>query len=314
MKKSLKKAVLYITTGAMLIGGAFSAKAASRYDGQWCVENNGYWFKLTEDGSTFLANTWYWIKDSDGVIRCYYFDQNGWLVTNQTVGEYTLNEQGQWVVDGKVQTKSDAETEYATHTDLSAGKTAAASSSSAPAAAASSKTKASSKNVVKATSNGDSPANATFTQEYENSAISGGTVSNNWANFKMSFGSTVPTSDKSGTGTDFFIDAENDSCLYVSYFKLDKYAAGNTNIDGFITGFLADPRGFKGGVKASDVTFGDYSFKQLTKAKATPYGNVFDQAYIRQVEGTNYAMVIVVEKNGFDEDYSSALNTMKRIR
>ncbi len=312
MKKSLKKAALIAAAGAMLIGSALPAQAASLYDGQWCVEDNGYWFKLNPEGSVFLANTWYWIKDSDGVIRCYYFDQNGWLVTNQTVGEYTLNDQGQWVVDGVVQTKSDAETDFATHTVLEA-KTTTTAAAAAPTATATTTGKKSGK-YYKSSGAGDNPANATFTQAYENSSIAGGTVTNNWANFTMTFSGVNPISENSGSGTDFYVDEDGVSNIYVSYFPIDKYAAGNTDLNSFVNGYLGDARGFRGGSRAGDTTFGPYSFVTLTKNMTTPDSTYTDHTYIRQVEGTNYAMVISVEQNGNSEDFVSSLNTMAKVR
>ncbi|MDO4962279.1 MAG: hypothetical protein Q4E57_10605 [Eubacteriales bacterium] len=327
MRKSFRKAALIAATGAMLAGTAISAQAASLYNGQWCVENNGYWFKLTEDGSVFLANTWYWIKDSDGAIRCYYFDQNGWLATNQTISGNTVNEQGQWVVNGVVQTKTEAETDYATHSDLSTAKpaaaaatttttttTTAAASGAAPATAQASGTaKTSTKKAYKSSGAGDNPANGTFTQAYESSRISGSTVSNNWANFTMTFSVSGVKSDDSGSGTDFYIDNEDAAGLYVSYFPLDKYTAGNTSLDSFVSSYLNDARGYKGGSNAGTTSLGAYTFRQLTKTQATPEGNYTDHCYIRQVDGTNYAMVISVEQNGTSENYLSSLNTMAKL-
>ncbi len=316
MKKSLKKAALIAAAGAMLIGSALPAQAASLYDGQWCVEDNGYWFKLNEKGDTFLANTWYWIKDSDGVIKCYYFDQKGWLATNQTIGEYTVNDQGQWVVDGVIQTRTEAEGDYATHTDLSA-KAAAEAAATTVTPAATTATAASTKKgskYYKSSGAGDNPANATFTQAYENSSIAGSTVTNNWANFRMTFSGATPISETSGSGTDFYIDEDGISNIYVSYFPLDKYSAGNTSLDSFVNSYLGDARGFKGASRAGDVTLGAYNFVQLTKTMTTPDSTYTDHTYIRQVEGTNYAMVISVEQNGNSENFLSALNTMQRVR
>jgi hypothetical protein len=52
--------------------------------------------------------TWMWLDgDGDGIAQCYYFDSSGymWGAGNTTPDGYTLNQFGQWVVDGVVQTK-----------------------------------------------------------------------------------------------------------------------------------------------------------------------------------------------------------------
>lgn len=51
---------------------------------------------------------WRWIDtDSDSVMECYAYDENGNLYTNTTTPDnYTVNEAGAWTVDGKVQQKS----------------------------------------------------------------------------------------------------------------------------------------------------------------------------------------------------------------
>lgn len=328
MKKSLKKAALAAVTGAMLVGTAFSAQAAtSLYNGQWCQEaDGGWWYKLTEDGKTFLANTWYWIKDTDGVVRCYYFDQNGWLKTNTTIDGNAVDENGRWTVNGSVQL--DSSKDYATSVDFaklnasgSSSSTGSSSSSSTGSSSSSSstssstgKTSTNSSKPYKGSGRGDNPANATFTQEYQNSSISGHTVTNSWANFKMTISEATPKTDDTGSGTDFYVDSDSVSNLIVSYYRLDKYSSGNTSLDSFVNSFLADARGFKGGSKGSDITLGAYTFKQLTKSVATPAGTEYNSAYIRAVDGTDYAMVITVEKNGNSQDYLSSLKTMTKVR
>lgn len=53
---------------------------------------------------------WQWIDtDSNGVSECYYFTDNGELLTNTTTPDgYTVNENGAWVTNGVVQQKSTA--------------------------------------------------------------------------------------------------------------------------------------------------------------------------------------------------------------
>ena len=320
MRKSVKRAALIAATGAMLAGTAFSANAASIGNGQWCQEPTGWWYKLTEEGKPgeFVANTWYWIKDYDGVVRCYYFDQNGWLQTDKTIDGSTLDSNGRWVVNGKVQEAGESQ-EYATSVDFTALRQAEEAKQKTEAQAASSNTASSGTTAATGKSKtyktpvagkGDNPANATFTQGYTNSTVSGSTVTNSWANFSMTLaGAKIETS---GDGTDVYIDSDTTSNIYITYYPIGKY--GTATLDGFVKGFLADARGYKGGTQSSDITLGAYSFKQLTKTIATPEGNSYDHAYIRVIDGTDYVMVITVEKNGNSEDYLSALQTMAKVR
>ena len=310
MKKSLKKAALIAATGAMLVGTAFTAKAEN---GQWCQEPTGWWYKLTEDGGVFLANTWYHIKDEDGVIRYYYFDQNGWLKTNTSINGDNVDENGRWVVNGQVQTAPETEG-YATSIDFAKlHNTSTSASTTTGTTSTTNKDKTGVTNNGKAwkvTSNGDNPANATFTQSYGSSTISGSTVTNDWANFRMTLAGAQLATE--GDGTDVYINSDTSSSIYITYYPVGKY--GTATLDGFVSGFLADARGYKGGVKSDDIALGAFTFKQLTKTTKTPYGDVYDHAYIRTIDGTGYVMVITVEENGNSEDFLSALNTMTKIR
>lgn len=68
------------------------------FAGQW--EQTGSDWKYMQDNGTYATNGWQWI---DG--KSYYFDANGIMAKNTTVDGYTVNADGQWVVDGVVQTQ-----------------------------------------------------------------------------------------------------------------------------------------------------------------------------------------------------------------
>ena len=53
------------------------------------------------------AAGWQWMDtNGDGVSECYYLGDDGKALTNTTTPDnYTVNEQGAWVVDGIVQTQ-----------------------------------------------------------------------------------------------------------------------------------------------------------------------------------------------------------------
>lgn len=75
------------------------------FAGQWKNDMNGWWYQ--EDDGSYLANGWYWLDgNGDGTAECYYFGKDGYMVKEHGyVDGYTVDENGAWMVDGKVQTK-----------------------------------------------------------------------------------------------------------------------------------------------------------------------------------------------------------------
>jgi hypothetical protein len=310
MRKSLKAIAIAAAAGALAIGSAFTASAASLYNGQWCDEGaEGWWYKLNADGSTFLANTWYWIKDTDGVIRCYYFDHDGWLQTNKTIDGNTVDANGRWVVNGVVQTANENDKDFATSVVFETEKQSTSSSSSTGSTTA--VVSSGNKNAYKSSGAGDNPGAATFTTEYSKSVVNGTTATNEWANYSITLPG-IPSIDSSDGGTDwtYTSDPAQIACYYV---KLDKYAAGNTDINKFIQSFIADKRGFYKGQVVGAVTLGNIPFTQLRAETPDPTGTKYDYAYVRVIDGTGFVQVIECDTNG-GTDFASALQTMKTIR
>lgn len=105
MRKSLKRNTLRIlSTAAMLTMLANSTAFA----GQWKSDSNGWWYQ-NDDGS-YPANGWQWIDgNGDGVSESYYFDGNGYMLSNTTTPDgYTVNADGAWTQNGTVQTQGAA--------------------------------------------------------------------------------------------------------------------------------------------------------------------------------------------------------------
>ena len=98
MRKSLFKVLFVATMLSMLaISTAFA--------GEWKSDNAGWWYQ-NDDGS-YPTNTWQWIDgNGDGVSESYYFNENGYLITNSSKDGYTVNADGAWTVDGVVQTQN----------------------------------------------------------------------------------------------------------------------------------------------------------------------------------------------------------------
>lgn len=89
---------------AAALAMTFSMSITS-FAGTWKQEAKGWWYQ-NEDG-TYPQSGWQWIDgNGDGVAESYYFDENGYLLTNTTTPDgYTVNDGGAWVVDGVVQEK-----------------------------------------------------------------------------------------------------------------------------------------------------------------------------------------------------------------
>lgn len=86
------------------------ATSTQSFAGQWLSDANGWWWQ--NDDGTYPANTWRWIDgNNDGVSECYSFNPEGYCVTSGTTPDgYMVDGTGAWIVDGVVQTQSDAMT------------------------------------------------------------------------------------------------------------------------------------------------------------------------------------------------------------
>ena len=89
----------------MMAASTISAQAAeNRNDGTWKQNQTGWWYEFV-DGS-YLTNDWYWVDGNmDNVYECYYFDRNGYMAANTSIGSDMVDANGAWVVNGIVQTK-----------------------------------------------------------------------------------------------------------------------------------------------------------------------------------------------------------------
>ncbi len=99
--RKLKKTIL--VTVAMSMAMTSTSFAAWK---NGTGENQDKWWYDNGNG-TYTSNGWQWIDgNNDGVVECYYFDANGWLLVNTTTSDgYTVNKDGAWVENGSIQTK-----------------------------------------------------------------------------------------------------------------------------------------------------------------------------------------------------------------
>ncbi len=87
-----KKWLTIAASGALSFLMAMPVMAA-----EWKWDASGWWY-VYDDGS-YATDTWEWIDR-----RRYYFDEQGYCVRDAVTPDgYTVNEDGQWIVDGTVQ-------------------------------------------------------------------------------------------------------------------------------------------------------------------------------------------------------------------
>lgn len=97
----MKKNFVKVLTLATLLSAFYPLTS---FAGEWKSDNNGWWYQ-NDDGS-YPKNTWQWIDgNKDGVSESYYFNENGYLLTNTTKDGCTVNGDGAWTVNGVVQTQ-----------------------------------------------------------------------------------------------------------------------------------------------------------------------------------------------------------------
>lgn len=97
----MKKNFVKVLTLATLLSTFYPLAS---FAGEWKSDNNGWWYQ-NDDGS-YPKNTWQWIDgNKDGISESYYFNENGYLLTNTTKDGCTVNGDGAWTVNGVVQTQ-----------------------------------------------------------------------------------------------------------------------------------------------------------------------------------------------------------------
>ncbi len=112
-KRTLKRATAFTLTAALTISSVMPAFAAG-----WQQDAKGWWWK--NDNASYPKNEWVWLDgNGDGVSECYYFDGNGYLVTNTTTPDgCSINADGQWTENGQVKTKGAVSTSQSSVTGI----------------------------------------------------------------------------------------------------------------------------------------------------------------------------------------------------
>lgn len=101
--RKFQLAVAVIAAAALMSIPTYAGMRNDRTAGSWELDSTGWWWK-SSDG-VLLRNVWCWIDgNNDGTAECYYFDNSGYMKSNTQEGQYTINAEGQWTVNGIVQT------------------------------------------------------------------------------------------------------------------------------------------------------------------------------------------------------------------
>lgn len=101
MKKIVKRTALLMMAAAMMAGTATTAMA-----GQWQKDAKGWWWQ--DDNGTYPKSGWQWLDgNNDGIAECYFFDSNGYMLSNTyTPDGYYVNADGAWIDGNTVKTKN----------------------------------------------------------------------------------------------------------------------------------------------------------------------------------------------------------------
>ncbi|MEY8353455.1 hypothetical protein AALB39_08865 [Lachnospiraceae bacterium 54-53] len=98
MKKIYK---LFAVTSLLSISMTTAAFA-----GVWKQNTEGW--RWQDEDNSYPASTWEWIdSNGDGMAECYYFDENGYLLTGTVTPDgYSVNEDGAWMDHGIIRQKA----------------------------------------------------------------------------------------------------------------------------------------------------------------------------------------------------------------
>lgn len=102
MKKGFK---ILVVAGVLTLTSIFTSFA-----GQWEQGENNIW-KYKDDNGNYVTDRWMWIDDdNDGIAECYCFLYGDRLFPLPCmINEFSVNNNGQWVIDDVVQTRPSSE-------------------------------------------------------------------------------------------------------------------------------------------------------------------------------------------------------------
>ena len=90
---------------AAAVAAALALTAGAAYAGEFNWQPDGRLYYNTGEDSSY--NGWAWILRNDGLARCYYLYDNGYVMTNRwTPDGYQVGPDGAWMVNGQEVTRS----------------------------------------------------------------------------------------------------------------------------------------------------------------------------------------------------------------
>lgn len=98
MRKALQ---LFAVTSLLSITMTATALA-----GTWKQNDHGWWWQ--DEDKSYPVSAWKWIdSNGDGMAKCYYFDENGYLLTGTVTPDgYTVDENGAWTDSGIIRQRA----------------------------------------------------------------------------------------------------------------------------------------------------------------------------------------------------------------
>lgn len=334
--KNMKLTAMAALTAALVAGSGFAAFAANQGSGQWCNGSDtkapntiwqnaegkmvsSWWFAVSDDGKESLADTWHWIKGTDGKMYCYYFDKDGWMVVNDGIGmagTEKVDGNGRYLENGVPAEGNEDKVYYtASETFLTTRGDAAAEDKGQAA-----EQKPETADGKTHSSSGVEPDSQAV--GFAVSAVSGTSsknVVNNWANFSMTLTGFSNVESGDGNSNMDFLALNDEGEISIQYYPLDYYTAGNTDFNSFVQSYLTNkkPGAIEDGVKSAVVAgakqLGDYTFTQIDRSYMIPINQtIIYSTYLRPVEGTNYVMELYTKNS--PDSFAGVLGTMKRVR
>ena len=101
MRKSIKLGVATGIITFILCGTTIA--------GTWQQDQTGWYWE--EENGAFPAASWKWLDGNrDGIAECYYFNDQGYLVTGTTAPDgYQVDTEGRWIENDVIKTRTDGE-------------------------------------------------------------------------------------------------------------------------------------------------------------------------------------------------------------
>ncbi len=102
----IRKKVTVLMSAALLAAGM----SGTAFAGSWekGEEPNLNKWRYDNGDGTYARGGWQWIDgNADGIAECYYFDADGWLMTDcVTPDGYQVNKDGAWITNGAPETQA----------------------------------------------------------------------------------------------------------------------------------------------------------------------------------------------------------------